>query len=268
MASSSSAAQNDEFELYLIWSNQAGDRLPHWMLMTVPRLTNNQRLGVERTVIKGTRYHSTGGPTTGQQYRVAVQANSNFRSESIRSREFICSMSARNVAKLAKLANEIPPHQCQKYVVCMLALMEHRGMIPRGIAERLASRVAMGRSAANYEASHPAPVPVGIRLPPSWPMPPSGASGPGQQSLGIGQAAASSSNAGRGQQPGPRNHGIAPAPAPSGNHSHGQRRGDVPMATMGGRHPAQRQPQAPTSTAGGHGSHGSPKKNSGCCIIM
>jgi hypothetical protein len=177
MASGSNAAPApDHMELYLIWSVQAGDRLPHWMLMTVPALTNAQRTGQDRVIIKGTRYHSTGGPTEGKPYRVAVQANTNFRSESVRNREFLCSISSANVAKLPKLANSIPAHQCQKFVVSMLALMEKRGMIPHGIAHRLAARVQMGRAAAAYEAQHPVPDPVGISLPPSWPRPDTGPS--------------------------------------------------------------------------------------------
>jgi hypothetical protein len=144
--------------------------------MTVPALTNAQQTGQERGVVKGTRYHSTGGPTEGKAYRVAVQANANFRSESVRNREFLSNISLANVAKLPALANIIPAHQCQKYVVCMLALMEKRGMIPHGIAHRLAARVQMGRAAAAYEGQHPVPDPVGIALPPSWPRPDAGPS--------------------------------------------------------------------------------------------
>lgn len=156
-------------ELYLIWSVQDGDRLPHWMLMTVPRLTNAQRMGLERVTVKGTRYHSNGGPTERALYRVAIQANTNFRSESVRNREYLCDIAAPDADKLARLANSIPAHQCQKYVVCMLALMERRGMIPHGIAEQLAHRVRMSQRALDFEKTHPAPDPVGIRLPSSWP---------------------------------------------------------------------------------------------------
>lgn len=158
-------------ELFLIKSKQDEDRLPHWMLMTVPELTNPQRLGLERTIIKGVRYHSRGGPTEGTNYTVAVQANTNFRSESVLNREHLCNISIQDSGKLSQIANSIQPHQCQKYVVCMLAVMQQRGIIPPGIAENVAARVTMSQRALDYEATHPAPLPVGITLPDSWPMP-------------------------------------------------------------------------------------------------
>ncbi|KAI3325030.1 hypothetical protein HD806DRAFT_463700 [Xylariaceae sp. AK1471] len=171
MASSSAPASEPFHELFLIWSVQDGGRLPHWMLMVVPPLNEAQRLGQVKSIIKGTRYHSSGGPTEGVPYRVAIQANTNFRSENVRNREHLCNIKESDVVKLAKLAGSIQPHQCQKYVVCMLALMEKRMMTPTGIAESLASRVAMSKRALDYEAAHSAPRPVGITLPPSWPMP-------------------------------------------------------------------------------------------------
>jgi hypothetical protein len=139
----------------------------------------------------------------GLPYRVAVQANTNFRSENVSTREHLCNITVVNAAKLAKLAKEIAPHQCQKYVVCMLALMEKRKMIPRGIAENLACRVQMSSFALGYEATHPAPIPVGITLPSSWPMPPTSsvASGSGRHNYGVATALAKERNAACGQRP-------------------------------------------------------------------
>lgn len=113
-------------ELFLIKSRQDEDRLPHWMLMTVPALTDSQRLGFEKTLIKGVRYHSRGGPTENAKYTVSVQANTNFRSESVLNRERLCNISIEDSKKLTQIANSIQPHQCQKYVVCMLAAMQQR----------------------------------------------------------------------------------------------------------------------------------------------
>ncbi|KAI1170871.1 hypothetical protein F4777DRAFT_583484 [Nemania sp. FL0916] len=166
---SSAQHSTPPLELFLIWSVQEGNRLPHWMLMTVPRLTEAQRMGRERVTVKGTRYHSNGGPTERVPCRVAVQANTNFRSESVRNREYLCDIAASDADKLARLANSIPAHQCQKYVVCMLASMERQDIIPHGIAENLAHRVRMSQRALDFESTQPAPDPVGIQLPYSWP---------------------------------------------------------------------------------------------------
>lgn len=89
--------------------------------MTIPPLTAAQRTGQDRSILQGTRYHSAGGPTKGVPYRVAVQANTNFRSASVHSREFLCCILLADAARLPKLANNVPAQQCQKYIVPMLA---------------------------------------------------------------------------------------------------------------------------------------------------
>lgn len=160
MTSSSSS-----LELFLAWLTQDGDRLPHWILMIVPP----QSLGHDRNGL-GTHYHSKGGPTDGIPYRVAVEPNTNFR-ERVLNSEFICHIAACNADQVARAADDVPSHQYQKYVVCLLALMEKRQIVPTGHAQALAGCVRMLPRALQHEASHPAPLPVDIELPSTWPMP-------------------------------------------------------------------------------------------------
>ncbi|KLU92224.1 hypothetical protein MAPG_11170 [Magnaporthiopsis poae ATCC 64411] len=133
-SSSAAAVVENSLELFVGWLTQDGDRLPHWMLMIVPP----QSLGHDRNGL-GTRYHSKGGPPDGTPYRVAVEPNTNFR-ERVLNREFICRIAAGDADQVARAANDVPPHWCQKYVVCCLALLEKRRIIPNGHAQALAER--------------------------------------------------------------------------------------------------------------------------------
>ena len=122
---SSLTGQTHEYELFLIWSIPDGGGLPHWILMAVPRLTDNHRLGYNRIGINETRYHSTGRPTEGITYRIAVQASTNFRGEkNFKHWQFLCTLSAQNYARLPEPVNEMPAYQSQKFVVYILALMQ------------------------------------------------------------------------------------------------------------------------------------------------
>lgn len=167
-------------EVYLMMSKQDAGRLPHWSLMILDPMTDDQRDGKTRDVLKGTRYHSKGGPTTAPdaKYTRHVENNSNFRSMNVTGRKFLGSISYTGTRadfdnKMKAISNAIQPQQCQKYVVCLLARMAAKGHIKASVAQTLAAQVSMGPTAAAYEAkpgNYP-PEPEGIVLPATWPRP-------------------------------------------------------------------------------------------------
>ncbi|KAK3322759.1 hypothetical protein B0H66DRAFT_620531 [Apodospora peruviana] len=164
MASSSTGGVT--YDLYLMRRTQDGDRFPHWYLVTVAHNPHPPPM------IKCTRYHSINGPTDplNRPYEVAVQANANFRSQNLVAEQLIRQgLTEKDLKTIVRVCHSIQPHQCQKYVVCVLAELERRDLVPRGHAVRYAAEVRMSERVRAFEATHPPPDPVGIQLPPSWP---------------------------------------------------------------------------------------------------
>lgn len=171
-------------------SKQDAGRLPHWSIMMLDPMTDDERNGQTTVILKGVRYHCKGGPTSpGTPYKVAVESDQKFRSSTnVSSRKLLARIDfpkgkdGRHLTRaefntiMARFANGIGPQQCQKWVVCFLAALAAKGYIAVGVVEGpggLAAQVKMGEKAAAYEAlpgKYPQE-PVGITLPASWPKP-------------------------------------------------------------------------------------------------
>lgn len=171
-------SSQNQVEVFLMKSKQDAGRLPHWSIMILDPMTADQREGKTNDVLKGKRFHCKGGPTMNTAYKVAVEDQQKFRSVSVQQRQYLgvikyTGSRADLDKKLSMLANSIVGQQCQKYVVCLLALWASKNHLSASIAQRLAADVSMGSVAAAYEAQpgkYP-PEPVGITLPPTWPKP-------------------------------------------------------------------------------------------------
>jgi len=173
MASSSEAGNQDNespvYNLYHITTKQSGGNDPHWYLVTV-----EDSMGPMPRNVKSTYYHTNDGPTSPNNapYRVAIQKDRNIRSEKLEFTALICGgLTEDNIAFMKRAANKIRPHHCQKFVVCLLAELERKGIVPVGNAARLAAEVKMSELTRTFEGgmNPPPPDPVGIELPASWP---------------------------------------------------------------------------------------------------
>lgn len=210
-------------EYYLMKSKQDAGRLPHWSLMILDPLTDDQRNGRTNEVLKGTRYHSKGGPTTAPdaKYTRHVENNSNFRSMNVTGRTFLGTIPYTGTRadfdnKMKAISNSVQPQQCQKYVVCFLARMAKKGHIQASVAEGLAKNVSMGPTAAAYEAkpgNYPAE-PEGITLPATWPRP--APSRPSSSGSATAQRPSSSGSA-TAQRPSSSGSATAKRPSSSGS---------------------------------------------------
>lgn len=107
----------------------------------------------------GTWYHSTGGPTRNEPYKVTIQANKRVDSHGTQSTECLGTISPRDVSKVTAAAKRVPPQQCQKYVVSLIAELENRHLLPYGHAARLNGQVQISDLSRNYEREHPVPPP-------------------------------------------------------------------------------------------------------------
>lgn len=188
-------------EVFLMLSTQDAGRLPHWSLMVLDPMTDDQREGRTRDVLTGIRYHSKGGPTMGTKYQRAIEMGQKFRSVNVTGRQKLGNIEYSGARadldkKLALYTNKIQAQQCQKFVVCVLAQWAKAKLLPLSVAQGLAGRVQMGSVAADYEAipgNYPAE-PEGFAVPASWPKPrpaSSGGSGSGSRPASRGSASAS-----------------------------------------------------------------------------
>src|SRR5947209_2517838 len=121
-----SFAPNLPIDVYVCFGVERGTKYPHWMLMLR-----------SRDSARGTWYHSIGGPSQNRPYEVEIAANKRVDSRGIQSMERIGTISVNDVNKVRAAAQRVPAQQCQRYVVALVAELEHRGLIPPGQAIRL-----------------------------------------------------------------------------------------------------------------------------------
>ncbi|RGP76722.1 hypothetical protein FLONG3_5162 [Fusarium longipes] len=77
------------------------------------------------------RYHSTGGPTKGMDYSVAIESKP-FESRGIEKHHFICPITYKDKNKIKAVAKRIPGMNCQEWVVNVLRELEMRKIVPLG----------------------------------------------------------------------------------------------------------------------------------------
>lgn len=189
-------------EVFLMTSTQDAGRLPHWSLMVLDPMTDDQRDGKTNEVLKGIRYHSKGGPTMNSKYQRAIETGQKFRSVNVTGRQKLCNIEYSGTRadldkKLALWTNKVQAQQCQKFVVCVLAQWAKAKLVSLAIAQGLAGRVQMGKVAADFEAipgNYPAE-PEGFPVPASWPKPRPSSSGSGSGSRPASRGSASAPQA-------------------------------------------------------------------------
>ncbi|KAF2434074.1 hypothetical protein EJ08DRAFT_646932 [Tothia fuscella] len=133
---------------------ERGTKFPHWMLM----------LRSENDAF-GTWYHSTGGPTQNQPYKIEIQGHKRSNSRGIQSLRHIGTISPQDVKKVNAAAKRVPAQQCQRYVTSLVCELERKGMVASGTAQELANRVQMSKAAWDYSQQHPVQQPAGIHYP-------------------------------------------------------------------------------------------------------
>jgi uncharacterized membrane protein YgcG len=120
-------------EIYVAFCNRRPNNDPlHWILLVA---TPGSRTC--------TWYYVEGNPTQG--YTLKIQANKRMDSFGIASKQYICRIDDKDIAKLRAAAQSVPMQRCQKWTVEVLRNLERRGLVPSGTTDRFAAQVEQPR---------------------------------------------------------------------------------------------------------------------------